>query len=65
MYTLSVVPGPSSPQWLVQNNKYLGRPALQVGLRDVEIGERESVWPSFRSVYEVSLEGCMMLWDLT
>lgn len=27
--------------------------------------ERESVWPSFGSVYEVSLEGCMMLWDLT
>lgn len=34
---------PSSPQWLVQSNKYLGRPALQVGLRDVEIGERQKV----------------------
>lgn len=36
----SVVRGPWSPQWLVQN-EYLGRPALQVGLRDFEIGARE------------------------
>lgn len=55
----SLVP-PLSPQWLVQI-EYLGRPALQVGLRDVEIGERE--WPSLGSVYEVSLEGCIMPWD--
>lgn len=37
--TCSAVPDHPSPQWLVKGNKYLGRHALQVGLRDVEIGE--------------------------
>lgn len=52
-------------QWLVQS-RYLGRPAwpaLQVGLRDVEIGE--SGPHAGRCTKYLSREGCIMLWPPT